>query len=297
MTNILNHSLLHPNSEPAFKPHFRLKPAILVISLLLSVFLTSFADAQDQQAGSRYLKLNKPYVLSYFNDAGDIALSPLRWEKKQWIGFAAVAGATLVVYSQDDGIRDFFQRNRTPQKDRFTKNFLDPLGTYYLAGILGGMYVYGLAARDQETETAALLSGKAVILAGAYTFLFKNIFQRERPFQSDPPNPNEWGGPFGGFHNNAFPSGHATVVFAAATVLGSYYKDRAWVGITAFSLAGLVAVSRNYDNKHWASDVLAGSVLGYAIGKLVYNNFENRNVRIRPYGSIYGHGISLSYSF
>jgi len=221
----------------------------------------------------------------------------MRWDKKQWIGFAAVTGATLIVYSQDDVIRDYFQRNRTEQKDKITQNFLDPLGTYYLVGILGGIYVYGLIAKNQETETAALLTGKAVILTGAYTFLFKNLFQRERPYQSDPPDPNYWGGPFDGFHNNSFPSGHTSVVFAAATVLGAYYNDRKWIGITAFSLAGLVAISRNYDDKHWASDVVAGAALGYAIGRLVYNKHEKRKLGIQPYGSLYGQGISVSYTF
>lgn len=266
--------------------------------LILLVFLSFQAKPSfGQQPDDQYLHLNKEYVFSYLNEAGDIATSPIRWDKKQWIGFAAFTGATLIVYSQDELIRDFFQRNRTEQKDKITKNFLDPLGTYYLAGFLGGMYVYGLITKNQETETAALLAGKAVILTGAYTFLFKSLFQRERPYQSDPANPNYWGGPFDGFHNNSFPSGHTSVAFAAATVLSAYYKDHLWVGITSFSLAGLVAVSRNYDDKHWASDVVAGAALGYAIGRLVYNKHEKRKLAIQPYGSVYGQGLSVSYNF
>ncbi len=270
---------------------------VRMFSIVLIFLSLQSTSSFGQQPDNQYLHFNKKYVLSYLNDAGDIATSPFRWDKKQWIGFAAFTGATLIVYSQDELIRDFFQRNRTEAKDKITKNFLDPLDTYYLAGILGGMYVYGLIAKNQETETAALLTGKAVILTGAYTFLFKNLFQRERPYQSDPANPNYWGGPFDGFHNNSFPSGHTSVVFAAATVLSAYYKDRRWVGITAFSLAGLVAVSRNYDDKHWASDVVAGAALGYAIGRLVYNNHEKRKLAIQPYGSVYGQGISVSYTF
>lgn len=266
---------------------------------LIAFLFLSFQSKSSfgQQPENQYLHLNKEYVLSYIKDAGDIATSPLHWDNKQWIGLAAVTGATLIVYSQDELIRDFFQRNRTPQKDKITKNIFDPLGTYYLAGILGGMYIYGLVAKNQETETAALLAGKAVVLTGAYTFLFKNLFQRERPYQSDPANPSYWGGPLDGFHNNSFPSGHTSVVFAAATVLGAYYKDRKWIGITAFSLASLVAVSRGYDDKHWASDVVAGVALGYAIGRLVYNKNEKRKFGIQPYGSVYGQGISVSYTF
>ena len=127
--------------------------------------------------------------------------------------------------------------------------------------------------------------------------LFKGLFQRKRPFESDPLDPNWWGGPFDGFHHNSFPSGHTSVVFAAAAVLGSYYKDKKWVGITSYTLAGLVAISRNYDDKHWASDVVAGAALGYSIGKLVYNKHERRRLQVEPYGSLYGQGISMRYRF
>jgi membrane-associated phospholipid phosphatase len=277
--------------------HFHLftKFARPVISALLVFLFINHSFAQD--CDSAYLKLNKAYLLSYIDDAGDIATSPLRWDNKEWLGFAGVTAATLLVYSQDAEIRDFFQRNRTDQKDEFTKHFFDPLGTYYLVGIVGGMYVYGLATKNQKAETAGLLTGKAVALTGAYTFLFKNLFQRKRPYESDPPDPNYWGGPFDGFNHNSFPSGHTSVVFAAATVLSGYYHEKKWVGITAFSLAGLVAISRNYDDKHWASDIVAGAALGYSIGKLVCSKQRQKALQVTPYGSLYGQGLTLTYRF
>jgi membrane-associated phospholipid phosphatase len=263
---------------------------------LLFVLLFLISINGTSQNTSPYLKLNKEYVVSYFKEAGDIAVSPVKWKKRQWLGFAAATGITLITYSQDDVIRDYFQRNQTEAKDKISQYFLDPLGTYYLVGMLGGMYVYGLLAKDQKTETAALLTSKAVILTGAYTFLFKNLFQRQRPDQADPANPNYWGGPFDGFHNNSFPSGHTSVVFATATVLSAYYKDKIWVGITSFSLASLVALSRGYDDRHWASDAVAGAFLGYAIGRLVYTNFEKKNLNLKPFGNRHGQGITLSWN-
>jgi membrane-associated phospholipid phosphatase len=38
-------------------------------------------------------------------------------------------------------------------------------------------------------------------------------------------------------------------------------------------------MSRIYDDKHWASDVFAGAVLGYAVGTLIMNR-DNWKVRI-----------------
>lgn len=265
---------------------------------LLAIFvvvITTGTNAQD--CDSTYLRLNKAYLLSYIDDAGDIATAPLRWDKNEWLGFAGITATTLLVYSFDSEIRDFNQQNRTESKDVFTQNVLDPLGTYYLVGIVGGMYLYGLAANNQRAETAGLLAGKAVALTGAYTFLFKNLFQRKRPYESDPADPHYWGGPFDGFHHNSFPSGHTSVAFAAATVLSGFYHEKTWVGITAFSLAGLVALSRNYDDKHWASDIVAGAALGYSIGKLVCNKQRKKALQVTPYGSLYGQGVSLTYKF
>lgn len=281
---------LNPHSQ---KPCANRAFVLLTLFLFLTIsFSSPHIHAQTNEAP--YLKLNKAYLKSYLNDAADIAIAPTRWKNKQWLGFAAVAGVTLLVYSQDEVINDFFQRKQTAQKDQISKYVFDPMPTYYLAGFLGGMYVYGLAANDSHTETAALLTGKAVILTGAYTYLFKSLSQRKRPYQSNPPDANYWGGPFDGFHNNSFPSGHNSVAFAAATVLSAYYKNHKWVGISAFSLAGLVAISRSYDQMHWASDVVAGAALGYAIGRLVYNKHQNQRFGIYPYTSYWGNGLSLS---
>lgn len=62
----------------------------------------------------------------------------------------------------------------------------------------------------------------------------------------------------------SFPSGHASVTFAAATVLERHFGYRnAW---PTFLIAGYVAASRLHDNKHFLSDVLFGSALGIASG-------------------------------
>ena len=42
-----------------------------------------------------------------------------------------------------------------------------------------------------------------------------------------------------------------------------------WLHIPLYTLAGAVAVSRVHDNKHWASDIILGSLIGYATTKAV----------------------------
>lgn len=63
---------------------------------------------------------------------------------------------------------------------------------------------------------------------------------------------------------SSFPSGHATVAFACATMLAA--TDRR-LAIPAFVLAALVAWSRVYVGVHYPLDVLAGAVLGVVLAR------------------------------
>ena len=67
-------------------------------------------------------------------------------------------------------------------------------------------------------------------------------------------------------HSHSFPSGHATTSFACATVLALTFP-RLWLPL--FVLAAAIAWSRVYVGVHFPLDVLAGAVLGAAIGLVV----------------------------
>src|SRR6185437_8908266 len=63
----------------------------------------------------------------------------------------------------------------------------------------------------------------------------------------------------------SFPSGHATLTFAAATVLQQHLGYR--FAIPTYLMASYVAISRLHDNVHFASDVAFGAGLGIMIGR------------------------------
>jgi undecaprenyl-diphosphatase len=63
-------------------------------------------------------------------------------------------------------------------------------------------------------------------------------------------------------HDGSFPSGHATVSFACATVL-SFYAPRAAPAF--YALAAAIAWSRVYVGVHYPLDVLGGAALGLGI--------------------------------
>ena len=272
---------------------------LIILCSALWFGITSPALAQRSQVSDSgyYLTLNKDFILSGFTDARDVLIAPAKWSKHEWLGVAAFAGTSVLLYTQDETIRDFFQRNQTPALDNISKYALEPWGSgVYLVPFVAGMYVYGLTRKNQDAETAALLTGKAVVITGAFTLLIKGITGRHRPNQDVPADPALWEGPFHSFDYISFPSGHTAVVFSAATMLSSYYHEKTWVAITSYSLASLVGVSRIYDDKHWATDVLTGAALGFAIGKLVYNNYRKKNkFVVLPYQSGSFQGVSVQF--
>ena len=93
--------------------------------------------------------------------------------------------------------------------------------------------------------------------------VIKSAFRRVRPEHEivDGPLPYGMRRPL----TSSFPSGHATAAFTAATILArTGHGDPFW-----YALATVVAGSRVYVRMHHASDVIAGALVGIALGRAV----------------------------
>jgi undecaprenyl-diphosphatase len=64
--------------------------------------------------------------------------------------------------------------------------------------------------------------------------------------------------------NPSFPSGHASSAFAAAAALAVFAPR--WLGAAFLAVAALIGVSRTELGVHYATDVIAGAILGVLIG-------------------------------
>lgn len=140
-----------------------------------------------------------------------------------------------------------------------------PLGEpqVLLPGLVLGMGAAYLSGRPDLAGVGARIS-VAVLAAAAAAEAVKVTVGRSRPDESGG-DPDEFR-PFSG--HDSFPSGHATVAFAAATALDRETAAR-WVPWVAYPLAGLVGWSRVRDDRHWASDAVAGAALGaWTAGKV-----------------------------
>ncbi|MEP6512233.1 MAG: phosphatase PAP2 family protein [Parafilimonas sp.] len=68
---------------------------------------------------------------------------------------------------------------------------------------------------------------------------------------------------------NAFPSGHTAQAFSGATLLcDEFGRNKPWLYVAAYGSASAVGVLRILNNRHWASDVIAGAGFGILSAKL-----------------------------
>ncbi len=109
-------------------------------------------------------------------------------------------------------------------------------------------------------------AGAAIAIALTLTLLIGNLalkplVARVRPFLANPSFALIIAPPSG----FSFPSGHTMASFASACALLGYSKR---AGFAALALAVLIAFSRLYLLVHYPTDVLAGAVIGAAIGFL-----------------------------
>lgn len=153
-----------------------------------------------------------------------------------------------------DKILTTFFYNLIPHSSSFNFFFktLAPTGiaTFFWIAIFGALVFF------EEKEHKKFLPYFAASLLFAFVFsnlIFKPLFSRQRPTNNSI-CPKDY----------SLPSGHATLSFAAASALAFFDRKRR---LYYYSFATLIAYSRIYLGCHFFFDVLAGAVLGMAIGK------------------------------
>jgi len=145
-------------------------------------------------------------------------------------------------------------------------------GAYYIGG---GLYLLGRATRHPRIADLGWHGTEAVLMGEITSYTIKGVVGRARPLvQIDDPANFEFGRGFSAQQWRSFPSGHATTAFAAAAAVTDettlWWPKSTWiVGPLMYGGATLVAVSRMYHNRHWASDVAVGALIGTFSGKKV----------------------------
>lgn len=183
--------------------------------------------------------------------ASDFAAFPRR--TSTWVILGIGAGAAAAAYPSDDELSDSLQDADTLRTVFKPGKYLGY--AWVQGGAAVGLYLVGRYAMEPDPGTHTNKVShlgfdliRAQLVSQALTLGIKQAVRRDRPTGEC----------------CAFPSGHASVTFATASVLERHFGYRAsW---PMFAIAGYVSASRLADNRHFLSDVLFGSALGIASG-------------------------------
>ena len=125
--------------------------------------------------------------------------------------------------------------------------------SWFCAAVL--VAVWFLASPQWQSLATILLI--AIVITAVLVLILKFAIRRQRP-------EGEWGNIYRSTDPHSFPSGHATRAFMLATMgLG---LGPIWLGIALVLWAPLVALGRVAMGVHYLSDILAGLVIGVAMG-------------------------------
>lgn len=209
------------------------------------------------------------YLKSYLTDTRDLLVQPAHWKGQDWLFVGGAALTFTAIYANDLEIQQFWQNRQNPTGDWVATYVAEPFGSgLYTLPALGILYGSGWIFDNKKNRHVALLGTKAWVLTGGATVVLKQLAHRQRPNEGTAPDPYFWKGPFALTSDfTSFPSGHTSTAFAVATVIAGSYPDQWWVGTLSYGIASLTGLSRMYDNKHWASDVFTGALLGWWVGR------------------------------
>jgi membrane-associated phospholipid phosphatase len=205
------------------------------------------------------------------------------------IAAAGIVAATAAIHPFDERIalslqRPALQRSVGLQRTATAFRLLGSPGVLLIGGTF---YVVGRATHTRGLAAAGLHSTEAIVLAEVAGGLLKWTTGRARPFTAGDTLSGDFQflrGARKGYAYSSFPSGHTIAAFASAAALTSEasrsWAHSAWiVGPVLYGSAGMVGLSRMFNDQHWASDVVFGGGLGTIAGIAVvrYTHGRPRN--------------------
>jgi membrane-associated phospholipid phosphatase len=209
--------------------------------------------------------------------------SDARWMIPSSVGFMALATTDRIT---GDEIGEANRQNKASRVISYAGSI------YGLAAVAGSFYFVGREKHDDRARETGVLCAQALVDSVIVEGALKGITQRARPAGGVERSEFFDGG-------SSFPSGHATQAWAVATVIANEYNDRRAVQIAAYGIASAVSVARFTGHKHYISDVVAGSALGWGIGRYVYNAHHRQTslVTMQFNRGARQYGVGLTWSF
>jgi membrane-associated phospholipid phosphatase len=213
-----------------------------------------------------------------FNLPGDqkaIWTSPLHLRKRDFSFVVPLLASTGGLIGSD---HHSMSRAQSKATDIKRSNTVSNFGLGGVIAVPVFMYAWGSYKGNPRFRETGLLSGEALLDSLAFSEALKPVFARQRPTLTD-----GQGHFFQGPGNSSFPSGHATLSWAVASVIAHEYPGPL-TKFLVYGAASVISISRVTGRKHFPADVVVASASGWLIGRHVFRAHHDRDLDTADYG-------------
>ncbi len=247
--------------------------ALLLIACLLGGQESTYSQQNPGQSGtltlSPFTALGRNTVMCF--EGSNILLHT-----------SAIAATALLVRTDADYTvnQAFLSRNESG----FVASTALWVGYGFPFALGGGIWTYGHVSHDDRMIAAGSAALQSSLIAVMYGTLLKAITGRPGPDPEGHTDLREASRTFqfgflrGGVHYG-WPSGHLMTNTAAVTSLLWFYPENHLLKILGTAYLAYLAwgvLAHDRSSVHWFSDVVAGTLMGYAIGSTVGRSFRER---------------------
>jgi len=250
----------------------QIRDSIFILLALLTMLLVTTGRAQDSAEpekptpGGAAAALQRDrhsqerdFVLNIASDQKSFWTSPkqIRLEDPQWVLPLAAFSAGLI--ASDTSIE-----KRLPTSTMLIQHSqsLSNYGVASLIGTAGTFYFWGRVTQNDHARETGLLGGEALANVLIDTSLLQFATGRQRPLEGNGKGQFWHGG-------QSFPSDHAAAAWSIASVVAHEYPGPLTQLLT-YGTASAVTAARVVGREHFTSDAVAGSALGWFVGRQVY---------------------------
>jgi membrane-associated phospholipid phosphatase len=268
--------------ENVLLPRFAIRRATWIGMALLPSLGTARAEPTRSPAAALAVTPSTPMPTPVDGLGADL-IEAFTGTNLLFYGGAVAATGVMAFGGADQAIRVGVQRNlmAPPYADgAFYAGYVLP------ATVAPAIYIAGLVAHDPLTAGAGSAALQALVTTLFATGILKIATGRPYPLNGGDPNASDrldhpsYARQFRPFQIlwplPSWPSGHTSATVSIAAALTAYYPDQVWIPLVGYPVALLVGLGMVDGDRHWASDVVAGALIGHAVGYSIGAAFRRR---------------------
>lgn len=222
---------------------------LIVIQLAATFSLATGPQNQDEERAKHFFR-------ELWKDQQKIWTAPVREDSWRSTQTFFILGTSAASFSLDGDPSRRLQENES--LDGFNDILSSDAFTMALTAFPFAVVALAEAVKSPNWTSYGWRSARAVVDASLVVYALKAATGRARPHTGE--IYGFWEG------GNSYPSGHSMVAWSLAAVTVEHFKQHKWIPWVAYPVAGLIAFSRVSGGHHFASDVVTGAGLGFAIG-------------------------------